>query len=149
VEKAIAQAIAEKLRVRLTGEQQRQVGQPRTESSEAYQCYLKGRYHWNKRTAAGFDKSIKYFQQAIEQDPAYALAWAGLADAYHQLGLWDVLPSEACPKAEAAARKALEIDPALAEAYACLGTIKREYIFDLAGAETDFQRAIELNSNYA
>jgi serine/threonine protein kinase/Tfp pilus assembly protein PilF len=150
VEEAIAQEITAKLRPRLTGDQKKPLRRACTTNTEAYQLYLKGRYHWNKRSEEGFRKSIQHFEQAIEQDPAFALAWAGLADAYHQLGCWgNVVPHDACLKAEAAARKALEFDPALAEAHASLGTIKREYSYDLAGAERDFQRAIELNPNYA
>src|SRR5262249_24318712 len=116
VEKTIAREIVEKLRVRLTGAQRARLGRAPTENTEAYQCYLKGRYHWNKRTSEGLRKSIKFFEQAIELDPTYALAFTGIADAYLNLGGWgDLAFREAYPRAKAAAQQALAIDETLAE----------------------------------
>src|SRR5207244_3766263 len=91
------------LGLRLSTDQRKRLCQPKPATTDAYQLYLKGRYYWNKRSEEGFRKSIQHFDLAIQQDPGFALAWAGLADAYHQLGLWsNVTPHEACPKAEAA-----------------------------------------------
>ncbi len=150
VEKAIAQAIADKLRLRLTGEQRRRVGRAFTENAEAYQCYLRGRYHWNKRTADGLRKSIKLFEEAIELDPAYALAYSGVADAYLNLGGWGHLPfREAYPRARAAAGRALAIDETLAEAHVSLAMVQKEYDWDWAAAGRGYERALELNPNYA
>jgi len=109
---------------------------------------LKGRYHWNKWTPEGWQKSIEYFQQAIEKDPSYALAYVGVSNAYNALGFFAVmLPREAWPKAEEAAVKALEIDDTLGEAHAALGTVKYLYAWDWAAAERELKRAIELNPN--
>jgi serine/threonine protein kinase/tetratricopeptide (TPR) repeat protein len=150
VEKAMAQEIAEKLRLRLTGEQRKRIGQPVTQSTEAYQCYLKGRYHWNKRTEDGLKKSIKLFEEAIEHDPTYALAYTGIADAYLNLGGWGHLAyHEAYPRAKAAATRALAIDENLAEAHVSLAMVNKEYYWDWAGAGQRYRRALELNPNYA
>jgi serine/threonine-protein kinase len=150
VEKAIAQEIAEKLRLRLTGSEKKRLGRAGTVSPEAYQCYLKGRYHWNKRSAEGLKKSIKLFEQAIDIDPTYALAYTGVADAYLNLGGWGHLPfREAYPLAKAAAARALAIDPDLAEAHVSLAMVKKEYDWDWPGAGRDYERALELNPNYA
>jgi len=150
VEKAITQEIAEKLRLRLTGEQKRRLSRPTTHNAEAYQCYLKGRHHWNKRTAEGLKKSIKLFEQAIDIDPTYALAYTGLADAYLNLGGWGHLPfREAYPRAKAAATKALAIDENLAEAHVSLAMVLKEYDWDWPGASREYERAIELNPNNA
>ncbi len=123
-----------------------------TESNEAYQLYLKGRFYWNKRTQEGMQKSLEYFQQAIERDPSFALAYSGLADAYDLLGasdaMGDMLPNEAMPKAKAAALKALEIDDTLAEPHVSLARVKYYYDRDWAVAEREYKRAIELNPNY-
>jgi tetratricopeptide (TPR) repeat protein len=114
---------------------------------EAYQLYLKGRYHANQTTAAGLKKSIEYFQQAIDKDPSYALAYAGLADSYSGLGGdWLCLsPSDSFPKAKAAAMKALELDDTLAEAHAALAYAVFFADWDWPSAEREFKRAIELN----
>ncbi len=150
VEKAIAQEIAEKLCLRLTRGQKRRVGQARTENAEAYQCYLKGRYHWSKRTAEGLKKSIKLFEQAIDIDPTYALAYAGVADAYLNLGGWGHLPfREAYPRAKAAATQALAIDENLAEAHVSLAMVQKEYDWDWRAAGREYERALGLNPNYA
>src|SRR5437660_1787762 len=117
-----------------------------------YQLYLKGRFHYNKRSEEGLQKSLEYFQQAIEKDPTFALAYSGLADTYDLLGAADaggtVSPNEALPKAKAAALKAIEIDASLAEPHVSLAHIKYYYDRDWPGAEREFKRAIELNPNY-
>lgn len=121
-----------------------------TANSDAYQLYLQGRYLWNQRTPEGIDKSIEYFQRAIDRDPQDALAYAGLADAYNLLSEYNsVPPREAFPKAQAAARKALALDDSLAEAHTSLAMVKCTYDWDAAGAEAEFQRAIALDPNYA
>jgi DNA-binding winged helix-turn-helix (wHTH) protein/TolB-like protein/Tfp pilus assembly protein PilF len=122
----------------------------RPTNNEAYQLYLQGRYFWNRRTPEGINKSIDYFQQAIDKDPQDALAYAGLADAYNLLSDYNsVPPREAFPKAQAAALKALSLDDSLAEAHASLAMVKCSYDWDLAGAEKEFRRAIALDPNYA
>lgn len=121
-----------------------------TTNTEAYQDYLKGRYWWNKRTKEGLNKATDFFQQAIAKDHTYALAYSGLADGYSQLAvLGFVSPKEAFPSAKEAAQKALELDETLAEAHTSLAIIKAAYDWDWSGAEREFQRAIELNPNYA
>jgi len=124
VQQEIATAISGNLRVRLTSEDKTRLAKSSPTNVEAYQLYLKGRYHANQATAAGLKKSIKYFQQAIDKDPGYALAYAGLADSYDALGGgWIYLPpTESLPKAKAAAMRALELDDTLAEAHAALAT---------------------------
>jgi TolB-like protein/Tfp pilus assembly protein PilF len=117
---------------------------------QAYEAYLRGRYFWNKRTPEGVKSSVKYFEQAIQRDPAYALAYAGLADSYHVSSPYGVLPpDEAYPRAKAAAMKALELDSNLAEAHAALAETKASYDHDWSGAEEEFRRALKLNPNYA
>ena len=121
-----------------------------TESPEAYQLYLKGRFYWNKRTGEAFKKAIEYFQQAIEKDPSYALAYAGLADAYGLSTTYSVSrPQESYPKAKAAAKKAVELDQTLAEAHTSLAKVLILQDWNLAESNREFQRAIELNPNYA
>jgi tetratricopeptide (TPR) repeat protein len=152
VKQAIAREVTEKLKLRLTGDEERRLVQRDTTNAEAYQFYLKGRYFWNKRTAEGLEKGINYFQQAIATDPGYALAYVGLADSYNFLGAFGIAvltPKDAMPKAKAAAAKALEIDDSLAEAHASLAFVQLYYKWDRPGAEKSFQRAIELNPNYA
>jgi serine/threonine protein kinase/tetratricopeptide (TPR) repeat protein len=149
VEKAIAQEIAEQLRLRLTGEQKGRLSRPRTQNADAYHCYLKGRHHCNKRTADGLKKSIKLFEQAIDIDPTYALAYTGVADAYLNLGGWGyVAYREAYPRAKAAAARALAIDESLAEAHVSLAMVQKEYEWDWPGAGREYERALELNPNY-
>ena len=150
VQQDISREIADKLRLRLTGEQRGRLTRRYTEDSEAYQLYLKGRFFWNKRTGEALKESIKYFNQAIEKDPSYALAYAGLADAHTLSFFWgNVPPTECYPKARAAARRALEIDDTLAEAHTALAYPAFIFGWDFAGAEREFRRAIELNPNYA
>ena len=142
----IARDVSHKLRQRLTGAQQQSVTKNQTQNTEAYQLYLQGRYHWNKRTDAATEKAIEYFQQAIEKDPQYAMAYVGLAECYVT---GDLLNRESGPKITAAAQKALEIDPTLGEPHAALATIKDGNEYDWAGAEKEYRRAIELSPNYA
>lgn len=148
VQDSISEEVAQALRLTLSGEEKERLIKRYTENTEAYQLYLKGRYFWNKYTAEGFKKAIEYFQQAIEKDPSYALAYAGLADAYIQLGV-DVHspPKEVMPKAKRAAVKALELDEALAEAHLSLGTYRLFYDWNWLEAERELKRAIELNPN--
>ena len=148
VQEEIAKQVSEKLHLRPTGEQQKRLSKHGTENTDAYQLYLKGRYYWNRRTADLLKKANEYFQQAIDKDPGYGLAYAGLAESYAVFSFYEVLPpSEACPKARAAAMKALEIDEALAEAHAGLGYIKLTCDWDWPGSQKEFQRALEINPN--
>jgi serine/threonine protein kinase/tetratricopeptide (TPR) repeat protein len=151
VQQEIATAVSGNLRVRLTSEEKTRLNKPSTTNSEAYQLYLKGRYHANQATAAGLKKSIEYFQQAIEKNPGYALAYAGLADSYSALaGQWQYLaPSDSFPKAKATAMKSLELDDTLAEAHAALAYTVFFADWDWPSAEREFKRAIELNPNSA
>jgi TolB-like protein/Tfp pilus assembly protein PilF len=120
-----------------------------TQSTEAYQDYLKGRYHWNRMSAGALQKSIEYFQQALQRDPAFALAHAGLADSYCLLAFFDLVPpAEALPKAKQSAMRAIELDAGLAEAYASLGTIVKVYDRDWLAAERLYLEALRLNPNY-
>jgi len=146
IQQEISREISERLRLKITGDEQRRVTRHSTPHTEAYQLYLKGRYHWNKRTDEGARRAIEYFHQALEKDPGYALAYVGLADSYL---LSELLPArERYPKAKAAAQKALEIDGTLGEAHASLAAVKNWYDFDWSGAEIEFRRAIELSPNY-
>ena len=147
---AISKDISEKLRQRLTGEDEKRVTKRYTDNTEAYQLYLQGRYYLYKRRPEAFKKAVEYFEQAIQKDPSYALAYAGLADSYNAYGNFSVTPgTESFPKAEEAAAKALELDSTLAEAHDSMARIKLYYHWNRADAETEFKRAIELNPNYA
>ena len=145
----IASDVSNKLQLRLSGADQKKLAKNYTANTEAYDLYLKGRFHWNKRTSAEIRQAIDYFSRAIAIDPSYALAYTGLADCYNLQGLREIAPDEAFPKAKAAALKALEIDDSLAEAHNSLGFIKHRYEWDWQGAEREFRRALELNPNYA
>jgi len=150
VESEIAKTIADTLQVKLSGSEEHAVSFKPTADPVAHQLYLKGRYFWNKRTGNDLKKSIDYFNQAIAVDPNYALAYAGVADVYDVLpALTAVNPRDCFPKAEAAARKALELDDTLAEAHTSLAGALFFYDFDFPQAAREFQRAIELNPNYA
>jgi TolB-like protein/Tfp pilus assembly protein PilF len=151
IQDEIARAIANNLQLRLTQGEEKEVTKRYTENSEAYQFYLKGRYHWNRRSAEGVQKALEYFQQATAVDPTYALAYAGIADSY-TVGRGSYLrlaPREAYPKARVAAQKAIELDDNLAEAHTSMASIKFEYDWDWAAAEREDKRALELNPNYA
>jgi TolB-like protein/Tfp pilus assembly protein PilF len=149
-ESDIARAIADTLRAKLTGSEQSALAARPTENAEAHQLYLRGRYFWNKRTGADFKKAIGYFNQAIDKDPNYALAYAGLADAYVLLSAYaEASPKDSLPQAKAAAAKALELDSTLGEAHASLAQALLAYDLNFAEATREFRRAIELNPNYA
>ena len=150
IQDEIAREIVKALKITLLGEKEAPLIRSYTADSEAYQAYLKGRFYWNKRTAEGTRKSIEYFEQAIEKDPSYALAYVGLADAYIIQGEWQHLPAkEAFPKAREAALKALEIDDSMGEAHTSLAAIKHDFDWDWKEAEKEYQRAIELSPSYA
>jgi serine/threonine-protein kinase len=150
IQSDIAENIVSTLKIELSPEDKERFQKKQTENLEAYNLYLQGRYFWNKRTDEGLKKSVQYFEQAIEKDPGYALAYAGLADSYITLGDWRVLPpKEACPEAKKMAMKALEIDNLLAEAHNAIAYVKLIYEWDWQGAEEGFKHAIALNPNYA
>jgi serine/threonine protein kinase/tetratricopeptide (TPR) repeat protein len=151
VQQEIATAVSGNLRLQLTSEEKTRLHKSSSANPEAYQLYLKGRYHANQATAAGLKKGIEYFQEAIDKDPGYALAYAGLADSYYALGGgWQFLaPSESFPKAKAAAMKALELDDSLAEAHAALAYSVFFADWDWQSTEREFKRAIELSPNSA
>ncbi len=147
IQREIASEIVEKLKLKVSGEE-KGAAKHYTESNEAYQLYLKGRFYWNKRTAEGLKKSIEYFNQATDKDPRFALAYAGLADSY-VVPANQLPPREAMPKAKAAAIRALELDETLAEAHVSLGRVFAVYDWDWTSAEKEYKRAIELNPRYA
>jgi len=150
VQSEIATEVADSLKVRLVKKEKKALNQKSTENIEAFRMYLKGRYYWNKRTKEGLEKGVAYFQEAIEEDPTFALAYSGLADAFIILGDYNhLLPQEAYPKARAAAERALEIDDTLVQAYTSLARIKAVYDWDWPSAEEEFKNAIESNSKYA
>jgi TolB-like protein/Flp pilus assembly protein TadD len=150
VQEEISKEISEKLRLRLSDKQKRRLTKRHTQNTEAYHLYLKGRYHWNKRTDTGLTKSIQFLLEAVAQDPNYALAYAGLADSYNILGYYGYLsPREAFSKAKVAAVKALEIDDGLAEAHNSLAFVRLLYDWDWQDAERQFKRALKLNPGYA
>ncbi|HEY3132941.1 MAG TPA: winged helix-turn-helix domain-containing protein [Acidobacteriota bacterium] len=150
VQADISREISGKLRLKLSGAQNERLARHSTQNTDAYQLYLKGRYFWNKRTGEGLEKSIGYFKQAVDRDPNYALAYAGLADSYAVLGVYEALPPrELFPKAKEAVTHALEIDDTLAEAHASLANAIQNYDWDWAAAEREYRRSIELSPNYA
>jgi TolB-like protein/Tfp pilus assembly protein PilF len=149
-ESDIAKMIADTLRAKLSGSEQQAIAVRPTQNAEAHQLYLRGRYFWNKRTGADLKKAIDYFNRAIGKDPNYALAFAGLADAYVLLSAYaEASPKESLPQAKAAALKALELDSTLGEAHATLANALVAYDLNFAEANREFERAIELNPNYA
>ena len=149
VQDAVVRSIASEIHIALTEEQEKRLATPRQIRPDAYEAYLKGRYYWNKRTGESMQKAEQYFQQAIDKDPNYAAAYSGLADCNSGLA-WHGFksPAEALPKAYAAARKALEINPESAEAHASLG-LAMSHRWDWSGAEAEFRRALELDPQYA
>jgi TolB-like protein len=149
LQQQIAGDIADKLRSKLSGAEKQQVTKQGTQNQEAYQLYVKGRYYWNKRTFAEIKTAISCFNHALDKDPAYALAYAGLADAYGVLPSYGGDPKEVTPKSDAAARKALELDPTLASPHAVLAADKAAVDWDFAGSEAEFRRAIELDPSNA
>lgn len=150
VQDTIAERVADALLLKLNQSEKSSLVRRYTDNAGAYACYLKGRFHWNKRTVEGHQQAIVHFEEAIAIDPEYALAYAGLADCYNMLPVWgDLTNAEACPRAKAYAERALAIDEALAEAHASLGYTLAHYDWDLAAAERSYRRALELNPNYA
>jgi len=150
IQKEISRAIVDALRFRLAGEQYERLARAYTASPKAYDLHLKGRYYWNKRTEVGLRQSVEYFQQAVVEDPNYALGYAALADAYALLASYGLSsPKEVMLKAKAAALKALEIDDTLGEAHGSLGFVKSFYDWEWLEAEREYKRALELNPGYA
>ena len=150
IQDEIAKQITDRLRLRLTGEEQKLVTKHPTENTEAYDLYLKGRYFWGKGTEDGFKKSIEYYQQATALDPNYALAYVGIASSYASLGgvLGFQSPTENYPKSKEFAMRALALDETLAEAHSALATNSLNYEWNWPEAEQQYKRAIELNPNY-
>ncbi|MEP7132729.1 MAG: protein kinase [Acidobacteriota bacterium] len=145
----VARAIAREVQVKIGPEEQGRLKKSQRVDPSAYEAYLKGRYHWNKRTEEGIKTGVSFFEQAIQLDPTYAPAYAGVADSYVVLQSHRFVPSaEAHPKAKAAARKALEIDETLSEAHASMASVLWDDS-DSIGAEREFQRAIQLNPGYS
>ncbi|MEP6570231.1 MAG: protein kinase [Acidobacteriota bacterium] len=150
VQKDVAHDVSEKLRLKLTGADQTHLAKSYTENGEAYEAYLKGRYYWNQRTDEGFKQAAKFFRDAIDKDPKYALAYAGLADCYTLQSDYGFLtPTEGYGLAKTFVNLALQYDDSLAEAHTSLASIKATTNWDWQGAENEYRRAIELNPNYA
>jgi TolB-like protein/Flp pilus assembly protein TadD len=149
VQDSIAKKIVNSLALQLTGEEQDRLTKKYTANTEAYQLYLKGRFFWSKLTPEGLQKSLDFYSQAIEIDPNYALAYAGLADSYNLLGSYGFWPlKESHPKARAAAERALALDGDLAEAHTSLAAVLDDYYWDWPAAEKHFKLALGLNPNY-
>ena len=145
----VARAIATEIQVKLTPEDRQRLAVGHTANTEAYEAYLKARYHWNKLTPEGIRKAVEYFQQAVAKDSGYAAAYTGLADCSSRLGWWGfVSPDEGFGTAKAAAQKAVQMDPTLAEAHSSLAWAIMHYDWDCITAEKEFQHALELNPNY-
>jgi serine/threonine protein kinase/Tfp pilus assembly protein PilF len=150
IQDEISNEISEKLRLQLTRTEKKQLTKHHTENAEAYRLYLQGRHYWNRWTEEGFYKAIEYFQQAVEKDPNYALAYAGLADSYVLLGWNSYLPpKEAFPKGKVAAMTALRLDPDLAEAHAPLAALLWLHDWQWEEAQAEFKRSLELGPTYA
>jgi len=149
VQDEISSEISGKLRLQLTRAEKKQLTKRHTESAEAYRLYLKGRHHWNRWTEEGFYRAIEYFQQAVENDPTYALAYAGLADCYVLLGWNSYLPPKAAfPRGKVAAKAALQFDPELAEAHTPLAALLWLHDWEWDKAQTEFKRSLELGPTY-
>ncbi len=149
VQDEVSRKISQSLRLRLSGEDEEKLAKRYTKDAEAYQLYLKGRYFWNKRNEEGFRNGIEYFKRAEEKDPTFALAFSGLADSYALLcDIGVAKPIDEMPKAKAAAQKAVDADPTLAEAYTSRAFVRLSYDWDWLGAESDFQQALKLNPKY-
>ncbi len=150
IQDEISRAIVQALKLKLIGNQQQQLIKRYTDNIEAYQLHLKGRYHWNRRVPGAVGKATEYFKQALDEDPNYAPAYAGLADCYILPGYYAMAsPKDVMPLGKAAALKALEVDPNLAEAHASLGAVAALYEFDWPEAERYFRRALEENPGYS
>jgi eukaryotic-like serine/threonine-protein kinase len=150
VQDEIAKQVTSSLRVKLTGDAEQRLTKRYTDNEEAYKLYLQGRFQWNKRTGESLKKAVEFYKQAIEKDPNFALAYAGLAESYVLFPVYSVAsPKDIMPQAKAAAVKALEIDDSLAEAHAALGVYQSNYAWNQPASERELRRAIELNPNYA
>jgi DNA-binding winged helix-turn-helix (wHTH) protein/TolB-like protein/Tfp pilus assembly protein PilF len=152
VQDSISKRVAGALALELNDDEQRRLSRRYTGNSKAYELYLRGRYFWNKGSGEGFKKGVGYFEQAIQMDPKFALAYSGLADSYILMGSYShgqIPPREAMSKARAAAERALAIDDTLAEAHASLAFVKLNYDWDWPGVEREFRRALELDPNDA
>jgi DNA-binding winged helix-turn-helix (wHTH) protein/TolB-like protein/Flp pilus assembly protein TadD len=149
VEDSVAERLTDALALKLSGEEKKQLEKHGTENPEAHNLYLQGRYFWNKRTRDALDKGIDYFQKAIEKDPDYALAYAGLADSYGVLGMYYLSPASAFPKAKEAATKALALDQSVVEAQVPLAATRLVYDWDFPSAEKALRQTAELNPKYA
>ena len=146
----LAKAIAREVQVKLTPQEQAHFAHVHPVNPEAFEAYLKGRYQWNRRSREGFGKAVQFFQQAIASDPAYAAAYAGLADCLSILALWSLVPpNEGCGKAKRLALQALQLDPGLAEAHASLAFATVHYDYDFLAVEREFERSLELSPRYA
>ena len=149
VQSEIATRVAAALNAEIVSGVRERIARAPTADLIAYNLYLRGRYFWHRRTQAALLESARFFEEAVARDSRFARAWAGIADAYAVLAFYDYLPpATAYPKAEAAARRALQLDPSLAEAHASLGYIALYYDWDWDAAEAAFQRSIELNPSY-
>jgi TolB-like protein/Flp pilus assembly protein TadD len=145
----VARAVATEIQIKLTPKDQQQLATGQTGDTQAYEAYLKARYHWNKFTPEGVRKAVEYFQQAIAIDPSYSVAYSGLADCSSRMGWWGfVSPERGFGAGRAAAQKAVELAPTLAEAHGSLAWAVMHYDWDLVMAEKEFRRALDLNSNY-
>jgi serine/threonine-protein kinase len=146
----VARAIASEIEVKLTPQDEARLSDRRSVNPEAHKAYLRGRFHWNKRSQEGLEKALEYFQRAIQIDPEYAAAHAGLADSYVLLGEYTLLPPKlSYPKALDAAMTALALDSTLADAHTALAAVKQSFDWDFSGAERSLKKAIELNPGYA
>jgi serine/threonine-protein kinase len=145
IQEEICRKITENLRLRLGGDAEKHLAKRYTENVDAYQLYLKGRYYSGQLTMEGMQRAVQYFNQAIEKDPHYALAYVGIAEAYFLVSSQFLAPRDAMPKVKDAATKALELDDSLAEAHTFLGMVKSFYDHDYAAAESEFKRGVDLN----
>ncbi|HUE84083.1 MAG TPA: tetratricopeptide repeat protein [Pyrinomonadaceae bacterium] len=149
IQDSISEQVTRALALKLSSDERSKLAKRYTDNTEAYQAYIKGRYFWDKRTEEGLKIGIEHFQKAIELDPTYALAYAGLADSYNMLSYYgNTPPGQNFPQARAAASRALELDDTLAEAHASMAYVKMVFEWDWTGAEAAFKKAIELNPNY-
>ncbi len=149
IQSEVAEAVAREIQVKLTQQEKTRLASPRRVKPEAHEPYLKGRHHWNLRTREALERAIEFFNRAIEQDPTYAPAYSGLADCYNILADSNAYPPQvAFPRAEAAARRALDLDDHLAEAHTSLAYVQSHHHWDWSESEREFRRAIELDRGY-
>lgn len=149
IQREIAQKVVEVLETRLSGVDEQRLARSSTTNADAYQAYIRGRFHWNKRTLEGNNTALTYLRRAVDLDPSFALAYVGVADCYFLASTFDSRTQESMPKARDVLNQALRLDPQLAEAYAGLGIISAYFDFDPAAGERNFRRSIELNPGYA